>query len=90
MGLQNQAIGEWSGVSGDLKDIACPALFVTGTEDVISPQGNAVMMATRAPGSWLERFAGAGHGLMHQDPQGLAESVLTFFSVTAAEVAAGG
>jgi len=88
MDLQNQAIGEWSGVAGDLKDIACPALFVTGTEDVISPPGNAVMMAVRVPGSWLVRFAGAGHGLMYQDPQGLAAAVLTFFKVTAA--AAGG
>lgn len=88
MDLQNRAIGEWPGVAGDLKDIACPTLFVTGTEDVISPPGNALMMAVRVPGSWLERFAGAGHGLMYQDPQGLAEAVLTFFKVTA--TAAGG
>jgi len=88
MGLQNQAIGEWSGVAGDLKDIACPTLFVTGTEDVISPPGNALMMTVRVPGSWLNRFAGAGHGLMYQDPQGLAAAVLTFFKVTA--TAAGG
>ena len=89
MGLQNQAIGEWSGVAGDLKDIACPALFVTGTEDVISPPANALMMAVRVPGSWLNRFAGAGHGLMYQDPQGLADAVLTFFKVTATAAAGG-
>lgn len=84
IGLQNKAIGEWAGVGGgDLNGIACPTLFVTGTEDVISPQGNAVMMAVRVPGSWLMRFAGAGHGLMYQEPQQLAESVLLFFKVTA-------
>ncbi len=80
---QNTAIGEWRGVSGQLKTIACPALFVTGTDDVISPPQNAAMMAARVPGSWLQRFAGAGHGLMYQDPQGLAQSVLTFLDVTA-------
>jgi pimeloyl-ACP methyl ester carboxylesterase len=90
IGLQNRAIGEWAGVWGGLKGIACPTLFVTGTEDVLTPPQNAVMMAERVPGSWLMRFAVAGHGLMYQDPQGLAESVLLFFKVTATEVAAGG
>lgn len=85
VGLQARAMGEWAGIGADLKNIACPTLFVTGTEDVISPQQNAVAMTVRVPGSWLNRFAGAGHGLMYQDPQGLAESVLTFLSVTAAD-----
>jgi pimeloyl-ACP methyl ester carboxylesterase len=89
IGLQNKAIGEWSGVGGQLKSIACPTLFVTGTEDLISPPGNAVMMAVRVPGSWLMRFAGAGHGLMYQEPQQLAESILTFLAVTAADAGAG-
>jgi pimeloyl-ACP methyl ester carboxylesterase len=88
--LQNKAIGEWSGVGRALKDIACPTLFVTGTEDVISPPGNALMMALRVPGSWLMRFAGAGHGLMYQDPQGLAQAVLLFFAVTATTAEDGG
>ena len=88
--LQGQAMGEWAGVWGDLKGITCPTLFVTGAEDILTPPQNAVMMTVRVPGSWLQRFAGAGHGLMYQDPQGLAEAVLTFFSVTAAEGDASG
>ena len=56
---------------------------MTGTDDVIAPAQNAATMAARVPGSWLERFVGAGHGLMYQDPRGLAESVLTFLDVTA-------
>ena len=90
IGLQARAMGTWAGVWGGLKDIACPTLFVTGTEDELTLPRNAVMMAERVPGSWLVRFAGAGHGLMYQDPQGLAESVLTFFEVTANEAASGG
>ncbi len=88
--LQNEALGAWAGVWTGLTSITCPALFVTGTDDVIAPQQNAVMMAARVPGSWLERFAGAGHGLMYQDPQGLAEAVQTFFTVTATGVTSGG
>jgi len=90
--LQGAAMGAWAGVCGELKDIACPTLFVTGAEDILTPPRNAVMMTARAPGSWLNRFAGAGHGLMYQDPQGLAAAVLTFFkaTTTATATAAGG
>jgi pimeloyl-ACP methyl ester carboxylesterase len=87
--LQNKAIGEWTGVWGGLKGITCPTLFVTGAEDELTPPRNAVMMSACVPGSWLERFAGAGHGLMYQDPQGLAQAVLTFLSVTASAAAGG-
>jgi len=78
IGLQNQAIGEWAGVWDRLKDIDCPTLFVTGAEDELTPAQNAVMMADRVPASWLVRFPGAGHGLMYQDPHGLADVVLVF------------
>ena len=47
------------------------------------------MLAERVPGSWLVRFAGAGHGLMYQDPDGLAETVRTFLDVTVPQVGSG-
>lgn len=80
--LQNKAIATWSGVWNRLKDISCPVLFVTGTRDVISPAQNALMMAEQVPSSWLVRFAGAGHGLMYQEPQQLAATVLSFLQNT--------
>jgi hypothetical protein len=73
-------------VSARLKDIVAPTLFVNGTEDVLTPPENAVMMAGRVPGSWLARFAGAGHGLMYQDPEGLAELVQLFFKLNATKL----
>ncbi|HZL65212.1 MAG TPA: alpha/beta hydrolase [Thermoleophilia bacterium] len=79
---QNEAIAKWQGVWDGLKGITCPSLFVTGTEDVLAPPQNAVLMAARVPGSWLERFGGAGHGLMYQDPQVLAAAVVSFLAVT--------
>ena len=82
VGLQDRAIGEWKGVWAGLTSISCPALFVTGTDDIISPPQNAAMMAGQVPASWLVRFPGAGHGLMYQNPTGLANVVLTFLDTT--------
>jgi pimeloyl-ACP methyl ester carboxylesterase len=84
IGLQNAAIGEWEGVWDGLPGIRKPALFVTGMEDVIAPPDNAAMLAKRVPGSWLVRIAGAGHGLMYQNPRGLAAIVLAFLAVSGA------
>jgi pimeloyl-ACP methyl ester carboxylesterase len=76
--LQDRAIGAWKGVWSGLQGISCPTLFVTGTEDVITPPENAELMAAVVPGAELERIVGAGHGLMYQDPQKLAEVVMDF------------
>lgn len=83
IGLQNAAIAKWAGVGDALSGIAGPALFVTGADDVLTPPQNAQMLADAVPGSWLVRFPGAGHGLMYQDPAGLARVVLTFLQVAA-------
>jgi len=80
IGLQNQAIAEWPGVWGDLDGIAAPVLFVTGEQDLMTPPDNAAMMADRVPASSLVIFPDAGHGLMYQDPHGLARAVLQFLA----------
>ncbi len=82
IGLQNQAIGAWEGAPGGAKGINCPVLFVTGAEDQLTPPLNAVAMAAQVPGSWLMQFAGAGHGLMYQEPRNLAGAVLLFLGDT--------
>jgi pimeloyl-ACP methyl ester carboxylesterase len=81
IGLQDRAIGEWAGVWSGLGGITSPTLFVTGTDDVIAPARNSVVLTAKVPGSWLARFPGAGHGLMYQDPAGLAAVVLTFLDL---------
>ncbi len=75
---QNRAIGEWKGVWGGLKRVSCPALFITGADDVITPPENAKLLAAAVPGADLEVVPGAGHGLMYQDPQKLADVVMDF------------
>ena len=81
--LQNRAIGEWPGIWDGLAGISCPTLFVTGADDALTPAQNSVLMADRVPGSWLMRFAGAGHGLMYQEPNKLADSIEAFLGATA-------
>ena len=82
IGLQNQAIGTWAGAPGGASGISCPVLFVTGAEDQLTPAQNAVAMAGQVPASWLMQYAGAGHGLMYQEPQKLADAVLLFLEET--------
>ena len=88
--LQNAAIARWAGVEDGIAGIANPALFVTGSEDVLTPPENASVLADVVPGSWLVRFPGAGHGLMYQDPEGLAKVVLLFLDVATPPAGAGG
>ncbi len=76
--LQDRALGAWKGVWDGLEGITAPTLFVTGTDDAITPARNAVLMAAVVPGAELVRVPGAGHGLMYQDPQKLAAVVMDF------------
>jgi pimeloyl-ACP methyl ester carboxylesterase len=78
MGRQAGAIAAWNGSCDRLYQIECPVLLIAGTEDVITPPDNSLIMAERIPGSWLVRFEGAGHGLMYQYPERLASIVSAF------------
>ncbi len=75
---QNKAYEDWEGVYDALPRLDKPVLVVTGTQDSSTPPGNADILAQRIPGSRLLRFAGAGHGLMYQDPLRLAMAIKQF------------
>jgi pimeloyl-ACP methyl ester carboxylesterase len=48
--------------------VACPVLFVQGTEDEITPPERGAAMQAALPGSELAVFDGCGHGLNARDP----------------------
>ena len=48
--------------------VACPVLFVQGTEDEITPPDRGAAMHAALPGSELAVFDGCGHGLNARDP----------------------
>jgi pimeloyl-ACP methyl ester carboxylesterase len=74
---QSQAMGAWTGTCGRLGEIAQSTLVITGTEDVIVPPANALLMASRIPRSWLIRMPG-GHANMYQYPETFSRALLTF------------
>jgi len=57
---------------------ALPVLAVCGDEDVVIPPENSERLADRWPGCRVERFAGGGHAFMAQEPQRLAELIVSF------------
>ena len=74
---QGEAIRRWAGACKSLPKIAHPTLVITGTEDVVIPPANSLLMATRIPGSWLIRMAG-GHSTIYQYPRDFSRYLLTF------------
>jgi pimeloyl-ACP methyl ester carboxylesterase len=74
---QGRAIGEWKGACARLPGIVQPTLIITGTEDVVIPPGNSLLMASRIKDSWLVRIPG-GHSTMYQYPRLFARCLITF------------
>lgn len=66
---QNAAIAKWAGTYERLPDIYSPVLFIVGTDDVIAPPQNSIMMVEKIPAAWLVQITGGGHGLMYQYPE---------------------
>lgn len=62
---ENNGPGIWS----QLANIKNRVLILSGTQDVLSPVQNAVMIATTIPGAWLVQIPDAGHGVLFQDPE---------------------
>ena len=59
-------------------DPPIPVLVVHGEEDVVLPPANAAALGARWPGARVELFAGGGHAFMAQEPQRLAERIVSF------------
>ena len=76
---QLAAFLSWPGTCLRLGNIRSRTLVISGDVDVVVPCVNSRLLAGRIPGAELEIFPGAGHGLMYQCPDRLAETVLGFF-----------
>ncbi len=75
---QAEALSAWPGSFDRLPGIRAPTLVITGTDDVVIPPGNSTALARRIPGAQLAEIAGAGHGLMYQCPEDIANAVTGF------------
>ena len=62
-------------------------MAVTGTEEVVVPAANSIIIAKEIPGAWLVQSMEAGHrlmyhGLMYQYPEKLSKVLQTFLRIT--------
>jgi pimeloyl-ACP methyl ester carboxylesterase len=81
--LEAQAVAVTADNDGDgiwnvLANIHNKTLVINGTEDILTPVQNAVLIAGAIPGAWLVQIRGAGHGVLFQEPD-FGERLLQLF-----------
>jgi 3-oxoadipate enol-lactonase len=62
----------------ELPKVACPTLVITGSQDTLTPLGDAEELAELIPGSRLYVLRGVAHGLMAESPNVFNDVVLKF------------
>jgi 3-oxoadipate enol-lactonase len=65
---------------GELHTIDVPTLVITGSQDTLTPVGDAEELAELIPTSRLYVLGGAAHGLMAEAPNAFNEVVLRFLA----------
>jgi pimeloyl-ACP methyl ester carboxylesterase len=62
----------------ELKDVTVPTLVITGSQDALTPIGDAEELAEMIPHARLVELRGAAHGLMVEAPNAFNSAVLDF------------
>lgn len=75
---QYTAVGSWSGTFDRLKSIELDTLIIAGTDDIIVPEENSLILAEAIEGSWLARLKDGGHGAIYQFPERIANLLIAF------------
>lgn len=76
-------------LAAELATLAVPVLVITGSQDSLTPVGDAEELAERIPGARLEVLAGAAHGLMVEAPNAFNDAVLRFLAEVEGSAATG-
>lgn len=79
---QAQTTYNWKGACDRLSNINKPTLIITGTDDMVRPPANSLLLAQKIPGAWLVQIKGGGHGVMWQYPEKVIRILETFLSTT--------
>lgn len=69
----------------ELQHVTAPTLVITGTQDSLTPVGDAEELAELIPGARLVLLSGAAHGLMAEAPNAFNDAVLRFLDGVDAE-----
>jgi pimeloyl-ACP methyl ester carboxylesterase len=59
----------WNGTCKALSSITRLTFVIVGTDDVVTPVANSLMIVEQIPAAWLVKMKGGGHGLMYQYPE---------------------
>ena len=62
----------------ELQHVRAPTLVITGSQDALTPIGDAEELAELIPGARLVELRGAAHGLMVEAPNAFNRAVLSF------------
>ena len=62
----------------ELPGLRMPTLVITGSQDALTPMGDAEELAELIPGASLVLLSGAAHGLMAEAPNAYNAAVLRF------------
>jgi pimeloyl-ACP methyl ester carboxylesterase len=62
----------------ELVNVRVPTLVITGSQDSLTPVGDAEELAELIPGARLEVLGGAAHGLMVETPNAFNDAVVGF------------
>jgi len=64
----------------ELAKVHAPTLVITGSQDLLTPIGDAEELAEMIPGSRLFELRGAAHGLMVEAPNAFNRAILEFLT----------
>src|SRR5947208_8339091 len=80
---QSVAMDAWhhDGVGDRLRSLRAPTLVATGTEDIVIPPSNPLVLVNAIPAAWLAQFSGGGHAFMAQYPRQVADLINEFLAL---------
>ena len=70
----------WPGAQDRLPLIDTHVLLITGTEDILTPPQNSLILLEGLPDAELVEIEGGGHGVMYQYPEEFTYIVLNFLA----------
>ncbi len=71
-----KGMAERHDLTGILTDIHVPAVVLSGTADQLMAQDKVQTLAQMLPMGWMVEIQGAGHMLMMEEPQQVADALL--------------
>lgn len=70
-----KGMAERHDLTGILSNVHVPAVVIAGTDDQLLSMDKSEMMAQMLPKGWLVKVPGAGHMLMMEEPQQVADAL---------------